>query len=250
VKKKLIFILVHHSSFSPFEMSIDEMNSHRYLPHHQMTVHYDILAWLDTIPLSRPVRNLDSDFSDGILIAEIIAYFFPEYVDLESFHPARNMSQRTKNWRLLNSEVLPKLSLHAPGTVVHDITNGDHRAVELFLLHLREKLEEHLIRMGKKSRLEWETWRSYNNERYRLPLIPPRASRRTAPAIGYGSMFRSGKYFDPYATAAFDDALSYKDEEIEVLRGKLKRYEKLIHSKDKKIQELEQKLKTTKRPSP
>jgi hypothetical protein len=228
-------------------MSVDGMNSHRYLPHYQLNAHYDILSWLDTIPLSRPVRNLDSDFSDGILIAEIIAYFFPEYVDLELFHIARNMSQRTKNWRLLNSEVLSKISLHAPGTVVRDITNGDKRAVELFLLHLREKLEEHLIRTGKKSRLEWETWRSINNERYRLPLLlpppPPRVSRRTAPVLGYGSMFRGGRLFDPYATA-FDDVLSYKDEEIEVLRDKLKRYEKLLHKKDKKIQELEAKLKS------
>ena len=229
------------------------MNGHKYLPHYQSTTQYDILAWLDTIPLSRPVHHLETDIADGILIAEIIAYFFPEYVDLEMFHPARNMSQRTKNWRLLNSDVLPKISLHAPGTVVHDITNGDHRAVELFLLHLREKLEEHLIRTGRKSRLQWETWRSYNVERHRLPqlLMTPRTPRRTAGPSGYGSLMRSGKSMDPYAMA-FDDVLRVKEEEIEVLRGKLKRCEKLICTKDKRIQNLEEKIEKMKpkRPSP
>ena len=228
------------------------MNGHKHLPHYQVTAQYDILAWLDTIPLSRPVHHLETDFADGILIAEIIAYFFPEYVELEMFRIARNMSQRTKNWRLLNSEVLPKISLHAPGTVVHDITNGDQRAVELFLLHLREKLEEHLIRTGRKSRLQYETWRSFNNERHRLPqLLPPRATRRTAPALGYGPMIRNGRMIDPY-TAAFDDALRIKEEEIDVLRGKLKRCEKIMRTKDKRIQELEEKLGKIKikRPTP
>jgi hypothetical protein len=233
------------------EASVETMNGHKLQPHYQTTAHYDILAWLDTIPLSRPVRNLDTDFSDGILVAEIVAYFFPEYVDLDMFHIARNMSQRTKNWRLLNSDVLPKLSLHAPGTVVHDITNGDHRAVELFLLHLREKLEEHLIRTGRKSRLQWETWRSFNVERYRLPqlLMTPRTPRRTGLFPGYASFNRGGRYMDPYL---YDDGLRSREEEIDILRGKLKRCENLIRSKDKKIQELEERLGKIKpkRPSP
>jgi hypothetical protein len=233
------------------DASVETMTGHKFQSHYQQpTARFDILAWLDTIPLSRPVRNLDTDFSDGILVAEIVAYFFPEYVDLDLFHPARNMSQRTKNWRILNSDVLPKLSLHAPGTVVHDITNGDHRAVELFLLHLREKLEEHLIRTGRKSRLQWETWRSYNVERHRLPqLITPRTPRRTGFLPGYGSFNRGGRYHDPYM---YDEALRAKEEEVDVLRGKLKRCETLIRSKDKKIQELEERLEKIKpkRPSP
>jgi hypothetical protein len=231
------------------DASVETMNGHKFQPHYQTTAHYDILAWLDTVPLSRPIRHLETDFSDGILVAEIVAYFFPEYVDLDMFHAARNMSQRTKNWRLLNSDVLPKLSLHAPGTVVHDITNGDHRAVELFLLHLREKLEEHLIRTGRKSRLQYETWRSYNVERYRLPQLLT-TPRRTGLVPGYGS-FNRGRLNDPY-TNMYDDSLRVKDEEIDVLRGKLKRCETLIRTKDKKIQELEERLERMKpkRPSP
>lgn len=229
------------------------MPRQKHKPHYQLTTQYDILAWLDTIPLSRPVYNLESDFADGILIAEIVAYFFPEYVDLDMFHIARNMSQRTKNWRLLNSDVLPKISLHAPGTVVHDITNGDNRAIELFLLHLREKIEEHLIRTGRRSRLQWETWRTFNVERHRLPhLVPSTFSpKKTAFLSGYGSLSRGERLGNPYPVAV-DDALTFKDEEIEALRQKLKSFEKIIRTKDKRIQQLEEKVekRKPKRPSP
>ncbi|CAF1483528.1 unnamed protein product [Rotaria magnacalcarata] len=229
------------------------MHRQKHLPQYQIAAQYDILAWLDTIPLSRPVYTLELDFADGILIAEIVAYFFPEYVELEMFHVARNMSQRTKNWRLLNSDVLPKINLHAPGTVVHDITNGDNRAVELFLLHLREKIEEHLIRTGRRSRLQWETWRTFNVERHRLPyLVPtPLTPRRAAIAPGYGSISRSERLKNPRA-AVLDNVLIVKDEEIEVLRQKLKTCEKIIRTKDKRIQELEEKFekRKMKRPSP
>jgi hypothetical protein len=68
------------------------MNGHKFQPHYQATAHHDILAWLDTTPVSRPVRNLDTDFADGILVAEIVAYFFPDYVDFDMIHVARNVT--------------------------------------------------------------------------------------------------------------------------------------------------------------
>ena len=232
--------------------SFDGMNGQKYLPPYQATAYYDLLAWLDTIPLSRPINSLETDFCDGILIAEIIAYFFPEYVDLEMFSHARNMSQRTKNWRLLNSDVLPKISLHAPGTVVHDITNGDHRAIELFLLHLREKLEENLIRTGRKTRLQFETWRSFQHERFRLPPLLTTPRRGAMPPDYPPGFYRYGRMYDPYGYPHYDEAARFKDEQMEYLRGKLKKCEKIIDTKEKKIQQLEEKLEKMKmkRPSP
>lgn len=217
------------------------MNKQSYFPHYQSTAEYDILAWLETIPLTRPVRNFATNFADGTLVAEIIAYFFPEYIDLDLFRTARNMSQRTKNWRLLNSNVLPKLSLHAPGTVVHDITNGDQRATELFLLHLREKIEGHLLRTGRRSRLQWETWRSYKNERHHLPYLVTPTPRRVPLIPSYATSTRSESIVNPY-TIAFDDVIRVKDEEIEVLQVKLRRCETIIRAKDRRIQDLETKI--------
>lgn len=33
----------------------------------------DLYAWVDTVPLSRPKRNIARDFSDGVLIAETVS---------------------------------------------------------------------------------------------------------------------------------------------------------------------------------
>ena len=32
----------------------------------------DIYNWVDTIPLSRPKKNIGRDFADGVLMAEIV----------------------------------------------------------------------------------------------------------------------------------------------------------------------------------
>lgn len=227
------------------DVSVETMNGrHKTVPHYHSTTRDDILAWLDTIPLSRPVYHLELDFADGLLIAEIVAYFFPDYVDFDSYQPARNMSQRTKNWRVLNAEVFPKIGLHAPGTVVHDITNSDPRAIELFLLHLREKIEEQLIRTGRKSRLQWETWRSYQFERHQLPPLigQPRAK-------GYlprnQTLLRNGRYY-PSNYYLYDQTLRAKEEEVDLIKAKLKRYETLLRNKDRRIQQLEEQLERVK----
>ena len=186
------------------ELHFDRISNAKVSP---SSAHDDFLAWLDTIPLSRPIRHLPTDFADGILIAEIIGSYFPDSIDYDRFRPARKMSQRTKNWRRLNSDALPKLSLTAPGTLVHHITNGDQRSVELFLLHLREKIEEYLLRTGRKSRLQWETCRSFQHERPHLPpLVPQPVSRRRAFPM-------SGRFVDSHPFF-HDEQCRIRDEEM------------------------------------
>lgn len=35
-----------------------------------------VYAWIDEIPLSRPKKSIARDFSDGILAAEVVAFYF------------------------------------------------------------------------------------------------------------------------------------------------------------------------------
>ncbi|CAF0860273.1 unnamed protein product [Adineta steineri] len=214
------------------------MSRQKNISNYQLTSQYDILEWLDPIPLSRSIHNIESDFADGILIVEIIAYFFPEYVNFDIFHIARNMSQRAKNWRLLNSKILPKINLQVPGTIVHDIINEEHNSIATFLIHLREKIEEHIIQTEKqKFRLQLKTYRSLNSDNYHLPSIFL-SSRQ----IDQTSLTRNGRLMNQYVDD-YDNSLRRKNEEIEILRAKLKRCEKIIHKQDKQIQELQEKFK-------
>jgi hypothetical protein len=40
----------------------------------------DLYAWIDQIPLSRPKKRIEKDFSDGVMVAELIKYYFPSWV--------------------------------------------------------------------------------------------------------------------------------------------------------------------------
>ena len=51
-----------------------------------------VYNWVDEIPLSRPKRNISRDFSDGVLLAEIIKHFIPRLVDLHNYSAAHSVS--------------------------------------------------------------------------------------------------------------------------------------------------------------
>ena len=50
----------------------------------------NIYNWIDEIPLSRPKKNIARDFSDGVLLAEIISYYLPRIIELHNYSPANS----------------------------------------------------------------------------------------------------------------------------------------------------------------
>ena len=53
-----------------------------------------LYAWIDAIPLSRPKRNIQRDFSDGVMLAEVVAAYFPALVELHNYGPANSIKQK------------------------------------------------------------------------------------------------------------------------------------------------------------
>ena len=51
-----------------------------------------IYNWVDEIPLSRPKRNIARDFSDGVLLAEIIKHYLPKMIDMHNYSQAHSVS--------------------------------------------------------------------------------------------------------------------------------------------------------------
>jgi CH-like domain in sperm protein len=45
----------------------------------------ELLKWLDSFELSRTRRKLSRDFSDGVLLAEILKLEFPTLVNLHNY---------------------------------------------------------------------------------------------------------------------------------------------------------------------
>lgn len=64
-----------------------------------------LYTWVDTIPLSRPKRSIARDFADGVLVAEIVAHYFPRAVELHNYSAASSITQKMYNWNTLNQKV-------------------------------------------------------------------------------------------------------------------------------------------------
>lgn len=62
-----------------------------------------IYNWVDEIPLSKPKRNISRDFSDGVLVAEVIAHFCPQLIELHNYSSANSVKIKFYNWDTLNS---------------------------------------------------------------------------------------------------------------------------------------------------
>ncbi|XP_066041230.1 sperm flagellar protein 1-like [Chamaea fasciata] len=101
-----------------------------------------LYRWLDTVPLSRPRRNIARDFSDGVLAAEVVKFFFPSLVELHSFVPTCSTAQKVANWGHLNRKVLSKLNLRVPEEMIQQLVQSRPGMAEQLLQLLREKIQE------------------------------------------------------------------------------------------------------------
>eukprot|EP00042_Codosiga_hollandica_P024743 m.105909 g.105909 ORF g.105909 m.105909 type:complete len:319 (+) comp51664_c0_seq2:113-1069(+) len=101
-----------------------------------------LYAWIDSIPLSRPKRNVPRDFSDGVMLAEIIHHFLPSKIEVHNYTPANATKQKQENWRLLNQKVLRKMQLTVPDNVVEGIIACKPGVVEVVLNNVKQKIEQ------------------------------------------------------------------------------------------------------------
>lgn len=102
-----------------------------------------IYAWIDAIPLSRPKRNMARDFSDGVLLAEVVAAYFPQLVELHNYPAANSTKQKMYNHDTLNQRVLKKLNYNLSKPLVDDIVNCKPGAVEHTLHVLQIKMAKY-----------------------------------------------------------------------------------------------------------
>ena len=100
-----------------------------------------IYNWVDEIPLSRPKRNISRDFSDAVLVAEIVKHFLPKMVEMHNYSQAHSVSQKTYNWNTLNVKVLKKLNLNLSKKEIENIVNMQPDCIERVLVALKMQIE-------------------------------------------------------------------------------------------------------------
>lgn len=209
----------------------------------------NLYQWIDRIPLTRPKKNIGKDFSDGVLLAEIVAHYFPKIVELHNYSPAAATKQKMENWYLLNRRVLRKLDLDLSDEVIRALANCKPKVVEKVLMLLRLQIDKNLQRQ--EALVPVKTGRSSPGK-----LSSPRK-------LGKGEIphnhpdrssyhFEGKGYFDPaiYIYPTSDNVpRSYleekemecmaKDETIRILNSKIRRLEHLIQLKDTRLLELQ-----------
>ena len=67
---------------------------------------------VDNIPLSRAKKNISRDFSDGLLMAEVIHFFNPKIVQLHNYPASNSLKKKMQNWDTLNRKVLKKIGIY------------------------------------------------------------------------------------------------------------------------------------------
>ncbi|KAK3584447.1 hypothetical protein CHS0354_006066 [Potamilus streckersoni] len=221
----------------------------------------ELYTWVDSIPLSRPKRNIGRDFADGVLFAEVIYYYFPKVVDLHNYTTSNNTNAKMQNWYLLNRKVFSKLNFELADDVIKDIVTCKPGTIEKVLMMLRVKL----------ARAEWELKRKEENamndkpeadqnmgspgrkgkvmkvtmEDKRVPVQPTLKGVEHYPRIPKQKVVRTLAETDVVPRILLEEREQEclaKDETIKILQAKIQRLEHLVHLKDIRIDDLQRRF--------
>ncbi|KDO16109.1 hypothetical protein SPRG_18353 [Saprolegnia parasitica CBS 223.65] len=228
-----------------------------------------IYAWIDEVPLSRPKKNMGRDFSDGILAAEVIAYYFPRLVQMHNYSAANSVTQKQYNWNTLNTKVLRKLGFQLSKREMDDIVQCKPGAVEEFLSKLQIKIANY--RLKRSSQYDPDT---DGPPEAPSPLDRKRSEIRDAEEKGHyhdealasdkqlaspvsmdeypSSIAGLARAFKPEGASAElqaqlqekNSVIEEQKETIQILEQKIQKLEQLVRLKDGKIQTLVAKLRT------
>ena len=78
----------------------------------------------------------------SVLVAEVIAHFYPRLVELPNYSSANATTQKVYNWQTLNSRALKKLGFQIPREEFMDVCNCRAGAIERVLKLCKFKMAE------------------------------------------------------------------------------------------------------------
>ncbi|KAK5908405.1 hypothetical protein CgunFtcFv8_016468 [Champsocephalus gunnari] len=215
----------------------------------------DLYAWIDNISLSRPKRHITRDFSDGVMAAEVVKYFFPKLVDQHNYISANSTQQKLGNWILLNRKVFSKLNFHVPEETVRKIVLSTAGVIEPVLSALREKIDKKLEQTTENI-LNLEYYDTRNQEKLNTEGPQTEAACVAEPArdtmkkdeksrIKNGGKPQNTAQLYPDMDPSVRLILQEKEkdvmalqETVEILEMKVNRLEHLVHLKDMRIEDL------------
>jgi len=71
----------------------------------------EVYQMVDSISFSRAKKNINRDFADGLLMAELIQHYQPKIVSPHNYPAANAIGKKIQNWNTLALKVLKKLGI-------------------------------------------------------------------------------------------------------------------------------------------
>lgn len=205
-----------------------------------------LYSWIDEVPLSRPKKSLTRDFSDGVMVAELLQHFLPKMVDMHNYSPANSSSQKMNNWGVLQRRVFSKLKFAVPEPVVRSICNCKPGVVELVLLQLKEKVEEELMsKRDSGSPAASEETELEQNGKISVKVQvggSDTQSLQTLLKSAFGENVNLTQSVPRTLYEEKEQECLAKEESIQIMTAKLRRMEHLITLKESRIKEMTEKV--------
>ncbi|KAL0109229.1 hypothetical protein PUN28_014368 [Cardiocondyla obscurior] len=99
-----------------------------------------IYDWIDQIKFSRPKKNISRDFSDGVLMAELLKHYYPKHVDVHNYVAGNSIAKKIDNWSTLNRKVLSKIDMRLGKEMINQLASSQSGVIEKVLSDLRVKI--------------------------------------------------------------------------------------------------------------
>lgn len=139
-----------------------------------------LYQWIDDIPLSRPKRSISRDFSDGVLTAELVNYYFPKLVDLHNYSAANSVAQKQYNWKTLNQKVFKKMGFTIAAEEIKSVCDCGAGSIEQVLITVKHKVDEIVASGGKLPSQKIK--KPKQQEKHQQPASAPGADEKAAAA--------------------------------------------------------------------
>jgi len=212
-----------------------------------------LYSWIDEIPLSRAKRHIGRDFADGVLTAEVVAYYFPRLVELHNYPPASSTQQKLYNWDTLNTRVLRKLGYNLPRGDIDGIITSRPGCIERVLHNIQHKMVRYRQKKASQERAAAAAPEAPEAGAAAAPAGPSGGS--TAPASSAASRHPSTQEprdmraaIDAELLVEKEQAIQDLTETVEILELKAAKLEQLVRLKDPKIARLQQQVQALSEP--
>uniref|UniRef100_A0A8C9A6B7 Spermatogenesis-associated protein 4 n=1 Tax=Prolemur simus TaxID=1328070 RepID=A0A8C9A6B7_PROSS len=126
-----------------------------------------VLRWLQSLDLSFFPRNINRDFSNGFLIAEIFSVYYPWELKLSSFENGTSLKVKLDNWAQLE-KFLARKNFRLPKELIHGTIHCKAGVPEILIQEVYTLLTHREI---KSVQDDFVNFTDYSYQ-MRLPLVP------------------------------------------------------------------------------